>query len=141
MRILFFYIVFLFACLQAFTQVTEEQKLLTTVKEFHQALVNKNTVSINQQTDKALTYGHSNGWVQTKADIIKDFETNFISYQSFKEDSISVSLSNNLASVRFIADINATLKGTMSSHHIKVLEVWVKKSKRWILFARQAVKI
>jgi hypothetical protein len=33
---------------------TEEQKLTTTIKEFHQALVNKNTTSINQQTDKAL---------------------------------------------------------------------------------------
>lgn len=116
-----------------------EEKLIQTVKEFHQALVNKNTVSINQQTDKALSYGHSNGWVQTKTDIIKDFETGFISYQSFTEDSISVSMNGNLASVRFIADITATMK-IKASYHLKVLEVWVKKGKRWVLFARQATK-
>ncbi|MGC4102266.1 nuclear transport factor 2 family protein [Ferruginibacter sp.] len=119
---------------------TEEAKLIATVKEFHTALVNKNTVSINQQTDKALSYGHSNGWVQTKTDIIKDFETGYISYQSFKEDSITVTLNGNMANVRFVADVAATLKGTASSFHLKVLEVWVKKGKRWMLFARQAVK-
>ena len=122
-------------------KLTEDgQKLIKTMKEFHHALVTKNTVSINQQTDKVLSYGHSNGWVQTKADIIKDFETGYISYQSFKEDSISVSINGNMANVRFVADISATMKGTVNSFHLKVLEVWVKKSKRWVLFARQAVK-
>jgi hypothetical protein len=119
---------------------TDEEKLITTLKEFHLALVNKNTVSINQQTDKALSYGHSNGWVENKTDIIKDLETGFISYQGFKEDSITVAINGNMANVRFVADITATMKATTSNFHLKVLEVWVKKGKRWVLFARQAVK-
>jgi hypothetical protein len=119
---------------------TEEEKLTATIKEFHLALVNKNTVSINQQTDKALSYGHSNGWVETKADVIKDLETGYISYQSFKEDSITVLINGTMANVRFIADITATMKAATNSYHLKVLEVWVKKGKRWVLFARQAVK-
>ena len=47
---------------------TDEEKLTTTIKEFHQSLVKKNIISINQQTEKALSYGHSNGWVETKTD-------------------------------------------------------------------------
>ena len=121
-------------------QTTDEQKLLTTVKEFHQALVNKNTISINQQTDKALSYGHSNGWVETKTDMIKNLETNYISYQSFKEDSIKVSSNGNIANVRFVAAIDASLKDSRTTYNLKVLEVWVKKGKRWLLFARQSVK-
>jgi hypothetical protein len=120
---------------------TDAEKLTMTVKEFHLALVQQNTVSINQQTDKALTYGHSNGWVQTKTDLIKDFESGLISYESFTEDSISLAINNNLASVRFTADISAVLKGTKASHHLKVLEVWIKKGNRWVLFARQATKL
>ena len=134
LTILFFFLV-AFANAQ-----TDEEKLTATVKEFHQALVNKNTVSINQQTDKALSYGHSNGWVQTKNDLIKDFETGYISYQSFKEDSVVVLINGNMANVRFVADIAATMKGTSYNFHLKVLEVWAKKGKRWVLFARQAVK-
>jgi alpha-D-ribose 1-methylphosphonate 5-phosphate C-P lyase len=130
LTILFFFLV-AFANAQ-----TDEEKLIATVKEFHQTLVNKNTVSINQQTDKALSYGHSNGWVQTKADIIKDFERRYISYQSFKEDSITVSMNDNMANVRFVADITATLNGTtINNYHLRVLEVWVKKGKRWVLLA------
>ena len=103
---------------------------MVTVKEFHQALVAKNTVSINQQTDKALSYGHSNGWIETKADMIKDLETGVISYQGFKEDSMTVTMNGNMANVRFLAEVSATLKGTASTFRLKVLEVWVKKSKR-----------
>ncbi len=134
LTILFFFLV-AFASAQ-----TDEEKLTATVKEFHQALVNKNTVSINQQTDKALSYGHSNGWVETKTDVIKDLETGYISYQGFKEDSISVLINGNMANVRFNAAITATMKATTTTFHLKVLEVWVKKGKRWVLFARQAVK-
>ena len=131
----------LFLFLVAFANAqTDEEKLIATVKEFHQTLVQKNTVSINQQTDKALSYGHSNGWIETKKEMIKDLETGYISYQGFKEDSITISMNGNMANVRFVAEVSATLKGTASTFRLKILEVWVKKSKRWVLFARQAVK-
>ena len=132
-------ILFLFSFVFAHAQ-TEEEKLTKTMKDFHQALVQKNVISINQHTDKALTYGHSNGWVETKTDVVTDLETGVISYQSIKEDSINVTINSSLAHIRFIADIDATLRGNKSSHHLKVLEIWVKKGKRWLLFARQAVK-
>jgi hypothetical protein len=134
LTILFFFLV-AFANAQ-----NDEEKLIATAKEFHQALVNKNTVSINQQTDKALSYGHSNGWVENKTEMLKNLETGYISYEAYKEDSISVLINGNMANVRFIADITATMKTTTSNFHLKVLEVWVKKGKRWVLFARQAVK-
>ena len=103
-------------------------------------LVNGNTVSINQQTDKALTYGHSNGWVETKADLIKNLETGYMNYNSYKEDSVQVMMNGTMANVRFVADIAATLNGKDGNFHLKVLEVWVRKGKRWLLFARQAVR-
>ncbi len=133
-------ILFFFFAAVSFAQQTEEEKLIATVKEFHQALVNKNTVSINQQTDRALSYGHSNGWVENKKDLMSDLEKGVISYQGFKEDSITVSMNGNVANVRFKAEIEATMNATNNIFKLSVLEVWVKKSKRWVLFARQAVK-
>src|SRR3982751_3953367 len=102
---------------------TEEEKLTAALKEFHQALVNKNTASINQQADKALSYGHSNGWVETKADMIKDLETGFIAYHSYKEDSLNITMDGTMANARFVADISATLNGNTTNFHLKVLEV------------------
>jgi len=134
--------------LAAFSQTREETagsetvKLLNAVKDFHKSLISKNYKAIDQQTDQALSYGHSNGWVETKEDVVKDLKTGVISYSGFKEDSVQVFLDDNLetANVRFVADITATLGGTTSTFHLKVLEVWVKKRKGWTLFARQAVK-
>ncbi|HSN60677.1 MAG TPA: nuclear transport factor 2 family protein [Ferruginibacter sp.] len=134
-------ILFCLLGLLVFGQSNDEIKLTQTLKEFHQALVKKNTVSINQQTDKALTYGHISGWVETKNEMIKNLESGYIAYQSYKEDSISISLNGNVASARFIADVNVTLKNNAFGFRLKVLEVWLKKGNRWVLFARQAIKI
>jgi hypothetical protein len=120
---------------------TDEEKLTLTLKEFHQALVNRNTVSINQQTDKALSYGHSNGWVEAKTDLIKNLETGYTSYKSIKEDSLLVTINGNVAHARFVGDYEVSLNGGNAVvYHLKVLEVWVRKGKRWLLFARQAIK-
>jgi Domain of unknown function (DUF4440) len=132
-------IVSFFVSLSVIAQV-EEVKLSTTIKEFHQALINKNTVSINQKTDRALSYGHSNGWIETKTELLKNLETGYMNYLGFKEDSLNVEINGNVAHARFIADINANMNGKDGNFHLKVLEVWVKKGKRWLLFARQAVK-
>ncbi|MGB3006247.1 MAG: nuclear transport factor 2 family protein [Chitinophagaceae bacterium] len=119
---------------------TDEEKLTSTLKEFHQALVKKNTISINQQTDKALSYGHSNGWIETKTEMIKNLEPGYLSYTKYEEDSINVVINGTLANVRYVAEVEAILNGKSNMFHLKVLEVWVKKGKRWLLFARQAIK-
>lgn len=120
---------------------TDQAKVIATMKEFHQALVQQNKVSINQQTDKALSYGHSNGWIQTKTSLVGDFESGRITYHSIKEDSVSVSINGNMASVRFNGVYVATNSGVKTENHLKVLEVWVKKGLRWILFSRQGFKV
>lgn len=119
---------------------TSDDKLKTVIMEFHQSLVVKNISAINQQTDRELSYGHSNGWVETKKDMISNLETGYLKYNSFKEDSLVISMNGNVANARFVADINVTLRGNTATYRLKVLEVWVKKGKRWLLFARQAVR-
>ena len=133
------YILLLIISLQVDAQ-TDSVKLVQTLKEFHQALVSKNTVSINQQTDKALSFGHSNGWIENKQELISHLETGFMQYSLYREDSIQVTMNGNMANARFVADIEANKNGVLANFHLKVLEVWVKKGNRWVLFARQAVK-
>ena len=136
----FFTIPFLFVGFVAKAQ-TDSAKLATTLKEFHQALVKKNTVSINQQTDKALSYGHSNGWIETKNEMIRNLETGYASYKSIKEDSLHIVVNGTMAHARFVGDYEVSLNGgATNTYRLRVLEVWVKKGKRWLLFARQAIR-
>ena len=115
--------------------------MTTTLKEFHQALVNKNTASINQQTDKALSYGHSNGWVETKADVIKDLETGYIVYHSYKEDSLKITINESVANVRFVADISATLNGNDYQRSFKSAGSVGKERKALDIICKAGVKI
>ncbi len=138
MRWLFTIILF-FAGLVAIAQPGKE-RLETAIKEFHQALVQKNIVAVAGYTDEALSYGHSNGWVETKMDMLGNLETGYISYHEFKEDSLSVVINGDVAHARFVADIKVTLNGKEGNYYLKVLEVWVRRGERWLLFARQAVK-
>lgn len=121
-------------------QHNDKPFLLATVTAFHQAMVRGDTMLLKKHTDKALSYGHSNGWVQTQLDVINDFKNGVISYQKFSEDSVTVNINGDVANVRFVADVEATLRGNVGKFHLKVLEVWVKRGKVWKLFGRQAVR-
>lgn len=134
-------ILFLLTAAAGFSQPADEVNLAKTLREFHVALVNKNVVSINQQTDKALTYGHSNGWVETKSEMMKNLQSGYLAYKSYTDDSLSITLNGNLASARFVADVNVDMNGKPGQFHLKVLEVWQKKGNRWVLFARQATRM
>ena len=119
---------------------SRNEKVLSSIKNFHQAIVKADLVSVDQQTDEGLSYGHSNGWIESKSEMIKNLESGFIKYHSYKEDSFSIVANRRVARARFIADINVTLNNSTANYHLKVLEVWIRKGKRWLLFARQAVK-
>ena len=123
-----------------FAQKNDKPFLMATMTAFHQAMVRGDTLLLKQHADKALSYGHSNGWVQTKKDLVNDLTNGTISYQQFDEDSVTVTMNENIANVRFLADIAATMKEKSFTFHLKVLEVWVKGGREWMLFARQAVK-
>ena len=119
---------------------TTDTELGKTIEAFHKALVDKNISSIGQFTDSELSYGHSNGWVETKVDMIRNLETGYMVYNQFRQDSLSVKQSGAVAHARFIADIIATRDGKEGVFHLKVLEIWIRKKDGWVLFARQAVK-
>ncbi len=127
-----------FCWVSAVAQSPDEIKLKQTVIDFHQSLVKSNTVSINQQSDKALTYGHPSGLVETKNELMKNLETGVVKFTLYKAGDISISMNNNVASVRYEATVNETIKNIPAAQRIKVLEVWIKKGNRWLLFASQA---
>jgi len=116
-------------------------KVKIVMKEFHQALVKKDTATINRLTHVNLSYGHSNGLIETKAEILKNNISRYLDYNSFKEDSINIVVTGNVAYARFTADINSSRAGNPpAASHLKVMEVWIMEKKQWLLLARQAVK-
>ena len=137
MKKLFFLLLLSVAVTAAFAQ---KEVVTSTLKQFHQAMTGKN-FDTESYLHQDLSYGHSNGWVQSKNEFLKDTKTGYLVYHSYSEDSLNVVVNNNIAYARFKADIESTRDGTKTMNHLKVVEVWVKEKNKWKIFVRQAIRL
>jgi hypothetical protein len=116
----------------------QNDKLVARMKQFHQLMIQK-VFFLENYVHDSLSYGHSNGWVENAKQFRKDLGT-IITYHSIKEDSITAVVSGKTGYIRFVADIDVTLRGVRTQFRLRVLEVWVKRRNNWKIIARQAVR-
>lgn len=116
-------------------QVSEVTERINT---FHR-LLSENKIEIADMLHEDLSYGHSNGCVENKNQLLGNLG-GYMKYQSFHVDSMNVVVTENTAYSRFIATIDVTMNGKIGVYKLRVLEVWVRTGTNWKLLARQAVK-
>lgn len=105
------------------------------------ALIAKDTGILKQLLHKDVTYGHSNGWVETKSDIIHDLVSGKLSYNKISNQNEQWKVNDNVATLRSTSDIGYILDGKSGELHLHVVKVWLKTNKGWQLFTRQSTKI
>ena len=116
---------------------SDEEVIIKRLKNFHSSL--NDAATISSFVHDSVSYGHSNGWIQTRGDLERDAGSKII-YHSFREDSIKVVVSGNIAYARFVADIDVTLNDKRANFHLKVQKVWIRETGNWKLFARHAAR-
>ena len=136
---LIFVIIFVSISSLVFAQDTVQLKKVTEL--FNNALLTKDTNLIKQLVHKQISYGHSNGWFQTKQDLITDFATGKIEYKKIEEGEKSFTKTNQAIAVRNISKVEGVVNGYVFSMSLQVLQIWKKVKKNWILIARQSVKV
>ena len=129
----------LFISLNVFSQ--DAAGLKEAITGFNTALVNKDSVAIRTLVSDKLSYGHSNGWIQTKKDIVADLYNGKISYTTIGQGEEDIVMEGNTACVRNEASIVAVMNGKTLQFKLKVLQVWIWNEDGWKLLARQSVKI
>lgn len=111
------------------------------VIKLDKALLAKDTVLLKQLLHKDLTYGHSNGWVETKGDVINDLFTGKLLYTKIESKDLKWTLTGDLSTVRSTTEIGYLLDGKPGELKLHVLQVWLKTNKGWQLLSRQSTKI
>ncbi len=109
--------------------------------DFHQALVKRDLKTIRFRTSNYLKYGHSNGWIETQEEQLRNIETGYLVYHSFQEDSMTVSSQSQLD---FNATIDVTLNGKRNTYRLKITEVWAVipgGGKGYHLICRKAIRL
>ncbi len=136
---LIFVIIFVSISSLVFAQDTVQLKKVTEL--FNNALLTKDTNLIKQLVHKQISYGHSNGWLQTKQDLITDFATGKIEYTKIEEGEKFFTKTKQAIAVRNISKVEGVVNGYVFSMSLQVLQVWKKVKKNWVLLARQSVKV
>lgn len=139
MRLLF--VIFLLIPVIGFARKQDKKSISNAISSFDAALVTKDSVALRTLLHDELRYGHSNGWIETKNDVIGDLFNGKLTYKKIKAQEPEIVMEGNTASARTTVDIDVVLDGKPMNFNLKVLQVWVWKNKRWELFARQSVKI
>ncbi len=120
----------------------EERKVAEAVETMRQAMVSGDRKVLETIADDALSYGHSDGKVESKAsfvDKIASGRSDFVTID-LTDQSIIVSGKTAIVRHRLSAATNDAGKGP-GSIHLAILLVWEKQKSGWKLLARQAVKI
>jgi len=106
------------------------------------ALIQKDTLTLNILLHTSLSFGHSNGWLEKKSDLLQTLKTEKVSYLAIDPVGTAViqHQTKNLITSRRDIDVTGQLEGTAFNMKLNVLEVWIKEKGKWQLLARQSVK-
>jgi ketosteroid isomerase-like protein len=120
---------------------TDEAAVSQAVEALRKALLDKDKARLEQLTAAQLSYGHSDGRVQTKAEFIDGVLAGKAVVKSLTFPDLKVGLAGNAAIARHIYASESETDGKPNSVRIGVLAVWQKQDGGWKLLARQGYKL
>jgi len=139
-RILFFLLqIFLFGYYSLKAQ--DSVRLDNLVRNLNQALISRNEIQLNDLLHDKLTYGHSNGWIESKEDLIQNNKSKYLVYEKISMDSLRIKTLNDVSVIRFESAIDVILNGKSINLKLHVCQTWVKSEGHWKLLARQSTRI
>ncbi len=126
----------------AMAQSKEEKAVLDRVEMWRKAVLDQDIQNLDKVFANEMTYGHSNGRMDTKATFINIIKDKKEVYNELNLDDMTVRVVGNTALVRHKMTGNVSLEdGTVSKPNLGVLQVWSKTNNGWQLLARQAFKL
>ena len=114
--------------------------VLRAVDQLEKALVSKDASVVEGLLHDELVFGHSNGWIQTKAEVIRDMNSGYLNYRSFERESLSITRMKDRALVKAFVKVEGERNQVLFQVRLFVLQEWVKQKSGWRLLVRQGAK-
>lgn len=134
-----FTILLFFISLICFSQNDESIKKLS--MQLEEALIKKDSIVLNQLLHLKVQYGHSNGWVQTKSNILSDIRTGYLVYKKLETKNIIVDGNKKLKTLICKTHAEGEVNKAKFNLNLHVMQVWTKTKKSWQLISRQSAKL
>lgn len=120
----------------------QDQKEVTNlVEKYRLALIDPNEKNLSALIHDQLTFGHSSGKMENKAEFMEALVSGKSNFNSIEFTDQTVTMSDNVALVRHKMHAEITENEKTSPINLGVLLVWKKQKSSWKLIARQAYKL
>ena len=105
------------------------------------SLIGKDSVTLSGLLADDVTYGHTNGMIQTKAQLIRDVMSGVQDYKSIDPSEMNIRIFDHTAIVNMKSTVNMIFNNNTLNLNMYVTLVWIQKNGDWKLEARQSVKL
>jgi hypothetical protein len=136
---IFVIIIFLaLVSVQSFSQSNTEQAVLKLSQKKFSWLINKQTDSLKSVLDDRLMFVHSNGWTETKQELLDDLKNGKLDYISIDVSEASVRVFESTAVVTGKGKFSVEVDGNPLVINLFYTEVYILKNKKWLLASRHS---
>ena len=119
----------------------DEGAVAAAVDSLNKGIVDPEKNLLENITSEGLSYGHSGGKVQNKAEFVDDLLNGPFDFQTVNTANQTIKVTGDNAIVRHTFTAKATNAGVPLDLNIGNLLVWRKENGQWKLLARQAFKV
>jgi hypothetical protein len=123
----------------AIAQNGKEGVIMMKMLALRNALLSKDSVVLNDLLANDVSYGHTNGMIQAKAELIRSVMSGEQDYKNIVPSDMKIRFYDNTAIVTMKSAVSMLYQGNQLDMNMFVTLVWVFKNK-WQLVARQSVK-
>jgi ketosteroid isomerase-like protein len=124
----------------ALAETAEDGAIGQAVEALRKALLGADKGELERLTADQLSYGHSDGRVQNKAQFVDGVVTRKTIVKSLTFPELTVAVAGNAAVVRHLYESESETDGKTATVKIGALQVWQKQDGNWKLLARQGYK-
>ncbi len=121
-------------------QTAEEEQIMELSSKKWNWMINKKYDSLQSILHDRVTYIHSNGWSQSKKDIIDDFKSGKLVIKSVEIQSQTTQIFNQTAILNGMAKVTGETNGVPFSLSLVYTEGYIKEKGKWLLVSRLATK-
>ena len=118
----------------------DEAAVAQAIEALRKAMLEQDKTTLEALTAEQLSYGHSGGRVETKAQFIEGVMNRKALLKSLTLSDHTIAIAGNDAIARHTWASESEMDGKPTSTKIGVLQVWQKQGGTWKLLARQAFR-
>jgi ketosteroid isomerase-like protein len=121
----------------------DEKAVMATLETMAKATVAKDVATLSRVYGDEVTYSHSSGLTETKAEVLKNIQGPSVA-EFMKFSDTKIRIYGDVALAKGITDFRNGQPGAMLDNHLNILWVMVRRSQGphgWQIVARQTTRI